>query len=410
LPIHDTYIERLIQLIDLVGGRFEPGDPFQRFRRRSFVVMLMILALITLIQAITAWVSGHALIIFVIMTILFSLVIFSIFITRRSLRIEPTASIVLIFLVVMGALLEVVGGRSPNTPLVYWSPVMVFGGYVFCGLQRGTLVAAVIMLSTLAIIVLPFMMNDARVLPAGGDSEAFDRRLFVTVLLCHVLPLAILGMYEKFFALCHIEARNLFDKLEVRKDRNFLARLAKVLVGEMEPELGRMEMAYQDLQHGKDVQKATNDVMVPLQKLVHLTRRYEPLSIGTLAAIDKGLALQDFPDILKRFTDFSEIRLEGPAHPDFRFQDGQSFFLLMFLCLCLRELMENPRVTLELVTLHHRDISLQVIIQVIGEDEDLQLSLAQDFLHDMGAQIQVLPMEKGTLSRVIGINVPLLRT
>lgn len=409
MPIHRTYLERLIQVIDLVGGRFEPSDPFQRFRRRAFIVMLMILALVSLVQAVTAWISSHALIIVVMMLILFSLVSICLMMTRRSPLIEPTAAMVLSFLVVMGAALEIMGGRSPNTPLVYWSPVMIFGGYVFCGLQRGTLVSSVIMLSTLAILVVPFALNDVRVLPGGGDRDAFQKRIFVTVLLCHLLPILILAMYEKFFAVCHEEARALFDNMEGRKDRALMGRLAQVLVGEMEPELMRMETAWKDLQHGEDVLQSTHAVLEPLQNLVQLTRRYEPLSNGALAAIDKGLTLHDFPAILKRFTDFADIKLEGPGDPDFRFQGGQSFLFLIFLCLSLRELMENPQVTLQHVTLSHHMNSVQVIVQLACDDTALHLSLAQDFLHDLDAKIYVTSKEKGTSSRLIGIDVPFAR-
>jgi hypothetical protein len=410
LPIHRNHLERLIQVIDLVGGRFEPCDPFQRFRRRAFIVMLMILALVCLIQAITAWMSSHAWIIVAIMFILFSLVCICLIMTRRSPRVESTAAIVLSFLVIMGACLEIMGGRSPNTPLVYWSPVMIFGAYVFCGLQRGTLVSAVIMLSTLAILIVPFALHDVHVLPGRGNAEAFQKRIFVTVLLCHLLPLLILAMYEKFFSVCHEEARTLFDKMEGRKDRAFLGRLAQVLVGEMEPELMRMEKAWEELQHEEDILQSTQAVQEPLHKLVQLTRRYEPLSNGALAAIDKGLILQDFPAILKRFTDFSDIRLEGSGDPDFRFQGGQSFLLLIFLCLSLRELMDNPHVTLQHVILSHHLNSVQVIMQVTCDDADLSFPLAQDFLHDLEGKIYVTSKEKGTSSRLIGIDVPLARS
>jgi hypothetical protein len=408
LPIHRSYLERLVLLIDGIGGRFEPSDPFQRFRRRAFIVMLMILALVCLTQALIAFFISHAIFIVIIMSILFVLVLASLLMTRRSRQVEPVASVVLSFLVVMGALLEVLGGHSPNTPLVYWSPVMLFGGYVFCGLQRGTLVAGFVILSSLFIIIMPFMMNDARVLPAGS-AEAFQKRIFVTVLLCHVMPLAILGIYEKFFALCHIEARALFDKMEGRKDRDFLGRLAQVLVGQMEPELRRMEAAYDDLPLLADVERGTQDILKPLQELVQLTRRYEPLSIGALTAIDRGLTLQDLPDILRRFTDFSRITVEGPDYDGFRFQGGQSFFLLIFLCLSLRELMDNPRVILHHVTLSHQVSGIQIIMEVQGDEKDLRLSLAQNFLHDLDAKLYMMPEDRGTLSRMIGINVPLTR-
>jgi hypothetical protein len=408
LPIHRSYLERLVLLIDGIGGRFEPSDPLQRFRRRSFIVMLMILASVCLTQALIAFFLSHANFIVIIMSILFGLVLASLIMTRRSPRVESVASVVLSFLVVMGALLEVLGGHSPNTPLVYWSPVMLFGGYVFCGLQRGTLVAGFVMLSSLFIIIMPFVMNDARVLPAGS-AEAFQKRIFVTILLCHLMPLAILVIYEKFFLLCHVEARALFDKMEGKKDRTFLGRLAQVLVGQMEPELRRMETAYQDLAHVANVEQGTQNILLPLEKLVQLTRRYEPLSIGALAAIDKGLTLQDLPDILRRFTDFSRITVEGPDHEHFRFQGGQSFFLLIFLCLSLRELMDNPRVSLQHVTLSHQVSGIQIIMEVQCEDRDLRLSLAQDFLHDLDAKMYVMPEGQGTLSRMIGINVPLTR-
>jgi hypothetical protein len=223
------------------------------------------------------------------------------------------------------------------------------------------------------------------------------------------MPLAILAIYEKFFALCHVEARALFDKMEGRKDRTFLGRLAQVLVWQMEPELRRMETAYQDLQLVTDVERGAQDILKPLQELVQLTRRYEPLSIGALAAIDKGLTLQDLPDIMRRFTDFSRITVEGPDRESFRFQGGQSFFLLIFLCLSLRELMDNPRVTLLHVTLSHQVNGIQIIMEVKGEEKDLRLSLAQDFLHDLDAKIFVMPEDKSTLSRMIGIHVPLTR-
>ncbi|HET9238505.1 MAG TPA: hypothetical protein VFO10_14690 [Oligoflexus sp.] len=408
MPIHRGYLERLVLLIDRIGGRFEPSDPFQRFRRRAFIVTLMILASVCLMQALIAFLMSHALFIVIIMSVLFGLVIASIIMTRRSPLVEPVASLVLSFLVVMGALLEVLGGHSPNTPLVYWSPVMLFGGYVFCGLQRGSLVAGFVMLSSLFIIIMPFVMNDARILPAGS-AEAFQKRIFVTVLLCHFIPLAILSIYEKFFVLCHAEARALFDKMEGRKDRTFLGRLAQVLVGEMEPELRRMETAFQDLRLVADVERGTQEILKPLQELVQLTRRYEPLSIGALTAIDRGLDLQDLPDIMRRFTDFSRITLEGPTYEGFRFQGGQSFFLLIVLCLSLRELMDNPRVTLQHVTLSHQVNGIQIIMEVQGEEKDLRLSLAQDFLHDLDAKMHIMPEDEGTLSRLIGINVPLTR-
>lgn len=408
MPLHRSYLERLVVLIDRIGGRFEPSDPFQRFRRRAFIVMLMFLASVCLTQALIAYFISHAIFIVIIMSILFGLVITSLIVIRRSRRVEAIASLVLSFLVVMGALLEVLGGHSPNTPLVYWSPVMLFGGYVFCGLQRGSLVAGFVMLSSLFIIIMPFVMNDARVLPAGS-AEAFQKRIFVTILLCHLVPLAILAIYEKFFALCHVEARALFDKMEGKKDRAFLGRLAQVLVGQMEPELMRMETAYQDLAYIADVQRGAQNVLEPLQKLVQLTRRYEPLSIGALAAIDKGLTLRDLPDILQRFTDFSHITVEGPDQDSFRFQGGQSFFLLIFLCLSLRELMDNPRVSLQHVTLSHQVNGIQIIMELQCEDGDLRLSLAQDFLHDLDAKMYVMPDGQGTLSRMIGIHVPLAR-
>lgn len=408
MPIHRSYLERLVLLIDGIGGRFEPSDPFQRFRRRAFIVMLLILASVCLTQALIAFFMSHAIFIVIIMSILFGLVIASLIMTRRSPLVEPVASLVLSFLVVMGALLEVLAGHSPNTPLVYWSPVMLFGGYVFCGLQRGSLVAGFVMLSSLFIIIMPFVMNDARVLPAGS-AEAFQKRIFVTVFLCHLMPLAILSIFEKFFVLCHAEARALFDKMEGRKDRAFLGRLAQVLVGEMEPELQRMETAYQDLGLVADVERGAQEILKPLQELVQLTRRYEPLSIGALTAIDKGLTLQDLPDIMRRFTDFSRITVEGPAYEGFRFQGGQSFFLLIFLCLSLRELMDNPRVTLQHVTLSHQVNGIQIIMDVLCEEKDLRLSLAQDFLHDLDAKMYVIPEDKGTLSRMVGIHVPLTR-
>lgn len=408
MPIHRSNLDRIVSLIDRIGGRFEPTDPFQRFRRRAFIVMLMILASVCLTQALIAFFMSRAIFIVIIMSILFGLVILSFIMTRRLARVEPVASVVLSFLVVMGALLEVLGGHSPNTPLVYWSPVMLFGGYVFCGLQRGTLVAGFVMLSSLFIIIMPFVMDDARVLPAGS-TEAFQKRIFVTVLLCHLMPLAIMGIYEKFFALCHLEARALFDQLEGRRDRVFLGRLAQVLVGQLEPELNRMETAWQDLPLVEDVERGTQDILKPLQTLVQLTRRYEPLSIGALAAIDKGLTLRDLPDILQRFTDFAGITVEDPEVEDFRFQGGQSFFLLIFLCLSLRELMDNPRVTLQHVTLSHQVNGIQIIMEMLCEEKDLRLSLAQDFLHDLEAKVYVMPEDKSTLSRMIGINVPLAR-
>jgi hypothetical protein len=246
------------------------------------------------------------------------------------------------------------------------------------------------------------------VLPAGS-AEAFQKRIFVTVLLCHLMPLFIMGIYEKFFALCHVEARALFDKMEGRRDRAFLGRLAQVLVGQMEPELKRMETAWQDLPLVADVERGTQEILKPLQTLVQLTRRYEPLSIGALAAIDKGLTLRDLPDILRRFTDFGGITVEGPEAEDFRFQGGQSFFLLIFLCLSLRELMDNPRVTLQTVTLSHQVNGIQIIMEMLCAEKDLRLSLAQDFLHDLDAKIYMMPEDQGTLSRMIGINVPLTR-
>ncbi len=372
--------------------------------------MLMILALICFIQGITAWIMTQLSFTFMIMMILFMLVILGIGMTRRAPSIESTASVVLTFLVIMGALLEVLGGRSPNTPLIYWSPVILFGAYVFCGLRRGTGVAAVIMLSTLAIIVLPFALNDARILPGAGVPAAFHKRLFVAVLLCHLLPLGILAMYEKFFALCHAEAQALFDKMEVRKDRASLGRLAQVLVGEMEPQLGRMEKAYSDLQRHDDILNATQDVMKPLHKLVELTRRYEPLSMGALNAADEGLMLQDFPDILKRFTEIAEIRLEGVEEQTFRLQGGQSFLVMIFLCLALRKLKEQLGAQVREVILKPLDKSLVVVVHMERDGAEPHLSLAQEFLNDMDAKIRVQPKEQGTTMSLIEIEVPLHRT
>ncbi|HYX32430.1 MAG TPA: hypothetical protein VE954_04900 [Oligoflexus sp.] len=283
---HPSYLERLIHRVDHISGRADTNDPFQRFRWRAFVVMLIVLAFICLLQAITAWLSGQAPIVVMTMLILFFLIIISLILTRRSARIDATASWVLIFLVLMGALLEFGGGRSPNTPMIYWSTVMIFGGYVFCGLKRGTLVAIVLIVSTMAVIMVPLAFDHARILPGGSDEDSYRRRLFVTVLLCHFLPLCLLGMYENFFKLCHDEARALLDKVEGRKDRAFLSRLARLITDEMDPELRRMELAYHNLHKGGDVLKMTADVLEPLQRLVHLTRRYEPLSIGALAAVE----------------------------------------------------------------------------------------------------------------------------
>jgi hypothetical protein len=398
----------MIQLIDSIGGRFEPSDPFQRFRRRAFTVMLMILAFVCLVQGLTAWFGSQSSLTAVIMSILLGFILLSIGISRRSSHIEPTASLILSFLVVMGAALEIAGGRSPNTPLVYWSPVMIFGAYVFCGLQRGTLVAGVIILSTLAIVVGPFLMDDARILPGGGNAVAFQKRLFVTVSLCHFLPLAIVGMFEKFFDLCHVEAKNLFDRLEGRKDRAWLGRLAQVLVGEMEPELKLVEKAYYALGQRDDVLKGTGEIMEPLQKLVHLTRRFEPLSQGALATIEKGLELDDLPALLRRFTDFADIQMEGSLNARLRFQDGHSFLLLIILCLSVRELIEHPGIDLQRIILRAQGRCLQVLFLVESEEPELRLALAQDFLHDLEARIQLSAREKGTTARILELSVPLL--
>lgn len=406
----NQYAKRLIQFIDRIGGRFESGDPFQKFRRRAFIILLLILALVCMVQAITAWLAGEAILILGMMVVLFLLVLISLVVTRRSPQIEVTAAVVLSFLVLMGALLEVMVGRSPNTPLVFWSPVMIFGAYVFCGIKRGSLVAVCVVLSTLAIIALPFAFDDARVLPGRGVREAYQKRLFVTVTLCHLLPLFILTMYEKFFALCHDEARILLDRIESRKDRAFLGRLAQMIVAEMEPELERMEKAYHQLQKEDDLVHATDEVLQPLHRLVHLTRRYEPLSAGALAAIDKGLVLQDFPEILKRFTDFSTIDVQGAFDSSFRFQGGQAFFLLIFLCMTLRELMENPRTTLQNVTLRAGNDCLEVIIRLLSKDQDLRLAFVRDFLHDLEAKVRFKPAHEGGASSRLEIEVPLARS
>jgi hypothetical protein len=265
------------------------------------------------------------------------------------------------------------------------------------------------MLSTLAIIVGPFVMDDARVLPGGSNMIAYQRRLFLTVTLCHCLPLAIVVMFEKIFALCHVEAKSLFDRLEGRKDRTYLARLAQVLVGEMEPELRRVEKAYDALGHREDVLKATDEIMEPLQKLVHLTRRFEPLSQGALAAIEKGLEPRDFPGLLQRFTAFADIQMEGPFDARLHFQDGQAFLLLIILCVSVRELMEHPDMHLQRVILRMQGPGLQVIFHVESKDPELRLTLAQDFLQDLDAKIRVAPREKGTASRIITLDVPLSR-
>jgi hypothetical protein len=66
-------------------------------------------------------------------------------------------------------------------------------------------------------------------------------------------------------------------------------------------------------------------------------------------------------------------------------------------------------VILHHVTLSHQVSGIQIIMEVQGDEKDLRLSLAQNFLHDLDAKLYMMPEDRGTLSRMIGINVPLTR-
>lgn len=65
--------------------------------------------------------------------------------------------------------------------------------------------------------------------------------------------------------------------------------------------------------------------------------------------------------------------------------------------------------TLQNVTLSHQLNGIQIIMEMLCTEKDLRLSLAQDFLHDLDARFYMMPEDKGTSSRMIGIKVPLTR-
>ncbi|WP_141731949.1 hypothetical protein [Oligoflexus tunisiensis] len=409
MPSKSGIPEYLVQLIDRIGGPCGPGDPLQRFRRRAFTVMMLILALVCFAQVLAAW-MGHPSLMFMAMggTVCVLLLV-GLFISRRLRQIETLACVLLSLVMGLGALLEIIWSRSPNTPMIHWGPVVIFGGYVLCGLRRGTVVALVSIISTLAVVGMPFVLNDVHMLPGEGRAEPFQQRLFISVLLCHLLPLLVLGSYEKLMVLCHGEARDLVDRMEGRRDWTFLGRLAQVLVGEMEPQLKELEKAWHELPRRKDVLQAADEVLQPLQRIVHVARRYEPLSVGVLAAAGEGLALQEFPEILKRFTDFPAIRLIGAPGPYFRVQGGQAFYLLIFLSMSLWELIENPRVQLQGVDLQLQRERLEIRIDLNMSDHEGGLSLAQEFLHDVDANVRLIATKKGPSTHRLEMDVPLVR-
>jgi hypothetical protein len=409
LPFQRNKSEQFIRLIDRIDGPHGAGDPIQRFRRRGFTVLLLILALVCFTQVMAAWVGRPSPIFMAMGGTIFILLLLGIYISRRLQRIETLACVILSLVMGVAAVLEITWSRSPTTPMIHWGPVFIFGGYVLCGLRLGSVVAVVSIISTLAVVGMPFVLNDVHMLPGEGHAAPFQQRLFISVMLCHLLPLLILGTYEKLFVLCHGEARELVDRMEGRRDWTFLGRLAQVLVGEMEPQLKELEKSWRDLPQRKNILQATEEIMEPLQKIVRVARRYEPLSVGVLAAAGEGLALQDFPEILKRFVDFAKIRLSGSPDLQIHVQGGQAFYLLIFLSMSLWELKENPRVELQSVDLQLRGGRLEVRIDLNLRDHERGLSLAQEFLNDVDVKVRLLETKKGPSTHRLDVDVPLVR-
>ncbi|WP_324950256.1 hypothetical protein [Oligoflexus sp.] len=82
--------------------------------------------------------------------------------------------------------------------------------------------------------------------------------------------------------------------------------------------------------------------------------------------------------------------------------------MLIFLCMALRELMENPNIELQSVILQCHSQVFHIVMKMQTQERHLRLTLAEDFLQDMEATLRFVPGGKGTSSSQLEIVVPLV--